>query len=114
MLWCLLSWAKDAVFSIAVLLVVSVTAREGLAGLARRLLAALRLLPGVEWLIRRVVRREVRGFLRQLEREKDRGEREGGRKKTLQIPEKGWRSLQIKWAGLVCQNNDVIHLAFLQ
>ena len=89
--WFLLSWVKDAVFALALLLAVCVAAREGLAGLARRSLTLLRLVPGVQSLIRGVVRGEVRRFLRQLEKEKGRGgEREGGReKKTMQLPEKG-------------------------
>ena len=89
MVWLLLSWARDAIFALALLLAVSVAAREGFGGLARRALTALRLLPGVEWLIRGMVRREVRGFLRQLERERGRGEGERTRTKTLAIPEKG-------------------------
>lgn len=102
----LLSWAKDAVFGLVLLLVACVVAREGLAGLARRLLALLRLLPGVETVMRRVVRREVRGFLRQLRKEKGIGEGEGeggGKKKTMKIPEKGERSDKVGGARMLIE-----------
>ena len=103
-MWFLLPWAKDAVFGLVLLLVVCVVAREGLAGLARRLLALLRLLPGVETAVRRVVRREVRGFLRQLRKEKGIGEGEGGgKKKTMKIPEKGERSNKVGGARMLIE-----------
>ena len=81
---------RDAVFGLLLLLALSVFAREGLSGLARRAFVALKLLPGVEVLIRAVLRRKVRGFLRQLER--DRGREHGQQpreNKTMAIPEKG-------------------------
>ena len=83
---------RDAVVALLFLLAVSTVAREGFAGLARRSVVALKVLPGVELLIRVVIRREVRRFLRQVEREAGGEEREGRtrrRRKTMNIPDKG-------------------------
>lgn len=79
---------RDAVVALLFLLAVTTVAREGLSGLARRVVLTLKLLPGVELLIRIVLRREVRGFLRQIERDAGREEKKGERK-TMAIPEKG-------------------------
>ena len=87
----LLAFLRDLVFMVFVVLAVAVAVREGPAGLARRLLGAVQVLPGVEWLIAAVLRREVRGFLRQVDKER-RSDRGG---KTLAIPEKGQKLL--KW-----------------
>ena len=88
MLW-LLSLLRDAIFGLLVLVALSVAAREGLAGLARRAVGVLKLLPGVEALIASVLRREVRGFMRQLERDAGREPKADGQKNTMPIPEKG-------------------------
>jgi len=61
-----------------------IAVREGPARLARRLLGAVQVLPGVERLITAVLRREVRGFLHQVDKER----RSDGRGKTLAMPEK--------------------------
>ena len=79
---------RDVLLGLLLLLAVSVVAREGLSGAVRRAIAVLKLLPGVERLIRAVVRRQVRSFLRQVERD---GGRVHGQRKTMSIPEKGKR-----------------------
>lgn len=79
---------RDSLLGLLLLLAVSVVAREGLSGAVRRAIAVLKLLPGVERLIRAVVRRQVRSFLRQVERD---GGRVHGQRKTMSIPEKGKR-----------------------
>lgn len=85
-----LGWARDAVFGLIVLLALSVFAREGLSGLARRVLVAVKTLPGVESLLRAVLRRQVHGFLREMERGKGlEGSQQRGETKTMAIPEKG-------------------------
>lgn len=88
MLWALIGLIRDGVFGLLLLLALSVAAREGFAGLVRRVVLVLKLLPGVEWLISAVLRKQVRDFLRQIEREEGR-ERETAAKKTMAIPEKG-------------------------
>jgi len=87
----LLAFLRNTVFTFFVVLTVAVAVREGPAGLARRLLGAVQILPGVERLITAVLRREVRGFLRQVDKER----RSDGGGKTLAMPEKGWKLL--KW-----------------
>ena len=83
-----LAFVRDLVLTLLAVLVVAVIVREGPAGLARRLLGAGKLLPGVEWMIAAVLRREVRGFVRQVqEGERSRSDHKGG--KTLAIPQKG-------------------------
>lgn len=77
---------RDALLGLLLLLAVSVVAREGLSGAVRRAIAVLKFLPCVERLIRVVVRRQVRSFLRQVE--SDAG-RVHGQRKTMAIPEKG-------------------------
>ena len=90
MVWLLFGWLRDATFGLVLLLALSVVAREGFSGLARRVFVVLKMLPGVGWLIRAVLRREVRGFLRQVERDAGREHvREHGKKKTMTIPENG-------------------------
>ena len=81
-------FVRDLVLTLLAVLVVAVVVREGPAGLARRLLGAAKLLPGVEWMIAAVLRREVCGFVRQVqEGERSRSDHKGG--KTLAIPQKG-------------------------
>lgn len=80
---------RDAVLGVLLLLVLSVVAREGFNGFMRRTIAVLKILPGVEWLIRTAVRRQVRSFLRQVERDAGRTQKANGQKKTMSIPEKG-------------------------
>ena len=87
MLW-VLGLIRDGVFGLLLLLALSIAAREGFAGLVRRVVLVFKLLPGVEWLISAVLRKQVRDFLRQIEREAGR-EGEADAKKTMAIPEKG-------------------------
>ncbi len=82
----LLGVAKDIVFALAVLVAVAVVAREGAAGLARKLLLTLRQLHGVDYLISMYLRREVRSFLRQIDPKSFPGD---SRKQTVKFPEKG-------------------------
>jgi hypothetical protein len=58
---------RNIVFSVFLLICVSVVHREGLGGLLRRLLGAARLVPGVEELMGWALKRQVRGFLRQID-----------------------------------------------
>ena len=80
---------QDALFAFVLLLALSVAAREGAAGLARRLVAVLKLLPGAEALVAAALRRQVRGFLRQIEADSGRKGRSEGGGRTMAIPEKG-------------------------
>lgn len=57
----------NVVFSVFLLICVSVVHREGFGGLLRRLLGAARLVPGVEELVGWALRRQVRGFLQQID-----------------------------------------------
>lgn len=85
----LLGLARDVVFAVFVVLVVRVVVFEGWVGLLRRSVELLKHLPGVEMVIRAVLRREVHGFLKQLNHtslEKE-GKRGSDRWKTL--PKKG-------------------------
>lgn len=77
---------QEVVFAFTVIIAVRIVLREGVAGLARRLIEVLKLLPGVEGLIALVLRREVRRFLKQIDYGTKSG---GGGGKTLAIPEKG-------------------------
>ena len=58
---------RNVVFSVFLLICVSVVHREGFGGLLRRLLGAARLVPGVEELVGWALRRQVRGFLQQID-----------------------------------------------
>lgn len=89
----MLAFVRDLVLTLLAVLVVAVVVKEGPAGLARRLLSAAKLLPGAEWMIAAALRREVRGFVRQVQKEERRrsDHKEG---KTLAIPQKGG------WVGL--------------
>lgn len=83
-----LAFVRDLVLTLLAVLVVTVIVREGPAGLARRVVGAAKLLPGVEWMITVALRREVRGFVRQVqEGERRKSDHEG--RKTLAIPQKG-------------------------
>lgn len=105
MFWLLFASLKDAVFGLALLLAVCVLAKEGAAGLLRRALGALRLMPGVEPLIRGLVRREVHNFLRQLDKDKGRRKKkeDGDSKKTVAIPEKGKIATKVGGARRLCR-----------
>ena len=76
---------RDVVFALAVAICVSVLIREGAGELIRKLLLVLRQLPGVNWVIGWALRREVKGFLRQL----DPNSFKEGPRKGLALPEKG-------------------------
>ena len=93
----LVGFLRDAVFAAAVLVAISVLVREGGAGLARRVLGVLRCLHGVDLVVSWFLRREVRGFLRQVDPQAF----SGGRKKTIAIPEKGKEKAKVFaiWAG---------------
>jgi hypothetical protein len=81
----LLGYLRDVVFAAVLLVTVSVLVREGGAGLARKVLGFLRSLHGVDHLIALFLRREVRGFLKQV----DPKAFSGDEKKTIAIPERG-------------------------
>lgn len=76
---------REAVLAVVLLVAASVLVREGAAGLGRKAVAFLRCLHGVDSVISWFLRREVRGFLKQLDPKAFSGE---GRKK-IAIPEKG-------------------------
>ena len=82
---CVFELVRGAVFWAVLLVCVSVLAREGGAGLLRKTLSFFRNLHGVESVIAWLLRREVRGFLRQVDPKTFSGE--GGRR--IPIPEKG-------------------------
>ncbi len=91
---------RDAVFAVVLVLALSVAMREGLAGLLRRLIGALRHIHGVDDLIKWALRREVRSFLKQVDPKSfGDGNRE---RKSVSIPEKGilaTRTILVKgWA----------------
>lgn len=65
----LIELLRNVVFSVFLLICVSVVHREGLGGLFRKLLGAARLVPGVEDVIGWALKRQVRGFLQQIEPE---------------------------------------------
>lgn len=76
---------RDAVFAVVLLVAGSLLMREGFAGLGRKTVTFLRCLHGVDTVISWFLRREVRGFLRQLDPKAFSGQ---GREK-IAIPEKG-------------------------
>lgn len=76
---------RDAVFAAVTLVAISVLLREGGAGLARKVLGLLRHLHGVEDLIRWLLRREVKSFLKQVDPQSF----GTNKKKMVKIPEKG-------------------------
>lgn len=78
--------SRDAIFAVAVVVVVAVLLREGVSGLARKLLLVLRQLHGVDYLISVYLRREVRSFLRQVDPTSFPAD---GRKQGVKFPEKG-------------------------
>lgn len=86
MLSAVLGLVRDVVFALAVLVAAAVLVREGGAGLARKLLLALRQLHGVDYLITAYLKREVRGFLRQLDSKSFPAD---GKKPKIKFPEKG-------------------------
>ena len=77
--------ARDLVFGVVLLLATGVLAREGVQGILLWITGALKSLPGVTWLISRVLRGQVRGFLKQV----DAASFAGSASKTLAIPEEG-------------------------
>lgn len=84
-LLCAVGYISNAVFAAVTLIAISVLYREGISGLARRIFSALRLLQGVDDLIQWFLRREVKGFLKQI----DPKSFATSSKKAVQIPEKG-------------------------
>ncbi len=81
----LASLLRDLLVTLILAVCLSIGLREGVVELARKLLLVLRQLPGVNWVIRWVLRREVRGFLRQL----DPKSFNEGAKAVIPIPLKG-------------------------
>jgi len=79
------TFTKDVVFIIVVLVATSMLLREGLAGLARGILLTLKKLVILDKLIQWYLRREVRGFLRQV----DPKTFSKGKKKKVEIPKVG-------------------------
>lgn len=58
---------RNVVFSVVVVICVSVIHREGLGGLLRKLVGTARLVPGIEEAIGWALKRQVRGFLQQVD-----------------------------------------------
>lgn len=77
---------RDGVFALVVLVAVAVVAREGVAGLARKLFLILRQLHGVDYLIHLYLRKEVRSFLNQLD---PKSFPTDGKKQVVKMPQKG-------------------------
>ena len=65
--YALVELLRNVVFSLFLLICVSVVHREGLGALLRKLLGAARLVPGFEEVMGWALKRQVRGFLRQIE-----------------------------------------------
>lgn len=82
----LLELLRNIVFSVFLLICVSVAHREGLGGLLRKLLGVARLVPGVEEVLGWALKRQVRGFLRQIE---PAAFSDKTKKSTPAIPKKG-------------------------
>lgn len=78
---------RNVVFAVFLVVCVCVLRREGARGLVRKLVVAARLVPGVDEAIAWALKRQVRGFLRQLD--PNAFSRKGGKKATLAIPKKG-------------------------
>lgn len=76
---------RDIIFAFVVALCVSVVVREGAGGLVRKFLVVLRQLPAVNWVVGWALRREVKGFLRQLDPDSFKKRS----KKGFALPEKG-------------------------
>ena len=76
---------RDIFLTIAFLVIASILAREGIGGLIRKLLAVARELPAVNTVIEWALKREVRGFLKQM----DPDAFSGRKKEALAIPTKG-------------------------
>jgi len=85
----IVSLFKDIVVTLVLVICVSITVREGLMGCVRKLLLVVRQLPGVNWVISWLLRREVRGFLRQLDPQAFKP----GSKQGLPIPKQGEEEL---------------------
>lgn len=81
----LASLLRDLLVTLILAVCLSIGLREGVVELARKLLLVLRQLPGVNWAIRWALRREVRGFLRQL----DPKSFKDSPKVAIPIPQKG-------------------------
>lgn len=80
-----LGFIKDAVFVLAVLVAVSVLSREGASGLARGCLRVLKNLSVLDKLIQWYLRKEVRGFLKQIDPQTF----SKSKKKKIEIPREG-------------------------
>lgn len=83
----LLAVIRNLVFMLAVVVAVSVLSRDGVAALIRKLVGVVRLVPGVEELIAWALKKQVRGFLCQLDPETF--AKTGKETTTLAIPKKG-------------------------
>ena len=66
-IYSLLELLRNVLFTVVLVICVSVIYREGIGGLIRKLVSTARLVPGVEDAIEWTLRRQVRGFLRQLD-----------------------------------------------
>lgn len=63
----LVEMLRNVVFAMLLVICLSVIRREGIKGLLRKLVAAARQLPGVDEAIAWTLKRQVRGFLRQID-----------------------------------------------
>ena len=78
---------RNIIFTVVIIICVNVVRRQGLAALVRHLVATARLVPGVDELIGWALKKQVRGFLRQLEPESF--AKKGTKTAILAIPKKG-------------------------
>lgn len=99
---------RNVVFSVVIVICVSVIHREGLAALLRKLVGAARLVPGVEEAIGWALKRQVRGFLRQVDPATFSVR---AKKSPPAIPKKGEVSC-INWAGLITAAPQSFHFIF--
>lgn len=79
------SFSRDLLVAVVLVVIVSILVREGAGGFIRKLLAVARELPAVNTLIQWALKREVRGFLKQVDPAAF-GEK---KRKVMAIPETG-------------------------
>lgn len=83
----LLTLLRNVIFTAVVVVCVNLVRREGLRGSARKLVGVARLVPGVDEAIAWALKRQVRGFLHQIDPETFAAKE--AKKCTLAIPKKG-------------------------
>lgn len=81
----LAGFLKDVVFLVIVLVAASVLSREGVSGLARGIVKLLKNLTVLDRLIQWYLRKEVRGFLKQVDSQTF----SKGKREKIEIPKEG-------------------------